>query len=212
MIPSVNRAFISYSRRHHGWVEVLHSNLERCTGLEIFLDTQDLGSGRSWPTGLEQGLDRATHLILVVTPEALASRWVLREVNGFLADGKLRLHVVKLIETPLPSFQKQIEHVDFVDHDAEKYRQGLRKLVAGLRGSAVDELEGIEFPTPPRPSLPAVLRGEPSKGATRFVVLCLQQLRPEPLPERDIGTSVGRKFLELFSPPPKNGGSFAVSL
>ncbi len=71
-------AFLSYAHRYAAWVEALHHNLELClkpAGEErpVFLDQVDLGAGRSWVTQLQAGLDQAERLVLVATPEALAS-------------------------------------------------------------------------------------------------------------------------------------------
>jgi len=55
--------------------------------------------------------------VLVVTPEALASSWVVNEWQSFVAsrsdwhDG--RLHLAILVDTPLPPFFSRIQHVDF---------------------------------------------------------------------------------------------------
>ena len=164
MIHFMAAIFISYPRRYLDWVEVLHCNLGRYLRVEIFLDACDLASGRSWPTDLQAALDRAAQLVLVVTPEALASRWVLREVNAFLAAGKKRLHLLKLVATPLPPFLEEVEWVDFEAHDRSKYERGLAKLVAGLRGSgsgaALPGHGAIEIPEAPDPGLPPPLRGE----------------------------------------------------
>ncbi len=39
----------------------------------VFLDQTDLASGRSWVAQLQEGLAKSDQLILVATPEALAS-------------------------------------------------------------------------------------------------------------------------------------------
>lgn len=62
-------AFLSYSHRDAPWVEVLQNNLE--TSLQalghhpsdVFRDETDFAPGRSWVTGLQQGLDRAPKVI-----------------------------------------------------------------------------------------------------------------------------------------------------
>ncbi|HEY2294033.1 MAG TPA: SUMF1/EgtB/PvdO family nonheme iron enzyme [Thermoanaerobaculia bacterium] len=134
-------AFVSYAHRDQPWVKALQTNLERCLAVagrpgKVFLDEVDLASGRSWVGQLQAGLDRSEHLILVATPEALASPRVADEWQSFIDirpdghDG--RLHVVHLVDVPLPPFLATIQWVDFREAGEERYRQELRKLVGGL--------------------------------------------------------------------------------
>ena len=105
-MPDRYAAFISYAHRYAPWVCALQANLEKCLAAagragEVFLDQTDLGSGRSWVTQLQAGIDRSEHFILVATPEALASPRVGDEWGSFLSTrrGWLeqgRLHLVSL--------------------------------------------------------------------------------------------------------------------
>jgi formylglycine-generating enzyme required for sulfatase activity len=171
MPPARHAAFLSYAHRYQDWVRVLHKNLERSLGPEwtVFLDQVDLGSGRSWVGQLQAGLDQAERMILVVTPEAMASPRVSDEWEGFVAvrrDWKQgNLHVVLLVETPLPPFLQPVQQVDLRAHDEGKYRSGLRELLGGLLGQhdrrSLPELPaGIEIPAPPHPGLPEALRSK----------------------------------------------------
>ncbi|MCP4544834.1 MAG: toll/interleukin-1 receptor domain-containing protein [bacterium] len=98
-MPRKYAAFLSYSHRYADWVEVLHANLEACLAhagepRQVFLDQVDLGTGHSWVSQLQAGLDQADKLVLVVTPEALASLRVEDEWGTFIAidrDWKGRL-------------------------------------------------------------------------------------------------------------------------
>ncbi len=167
-------AFISYSYRYREWVEILHSNLELCLAnlgeeRRVFLDQVDLGVGRSWISQLNEGLDRAEHFILVVTPEALASPRVSDEWESFIAKRRDwqygGLQIVMLVDTPLPPFLESIQFSDFRDHDEAQYRQSLAGLLAGLLGRLdrrrLPELaDSLQVPEAPTLSLPASLRQE----------------------------------------------------
>lgn len=86
------RAFLSYSSRYADWVEVLYRNLERVFGTgSVFLDRTSIRPGQSWVAALEQGLGEAQFLVLVATPEAFASPWVLQEIEGEQVDLEERL-------------------------------------------------------------------------------------------------------------------------
>jgi hypothetical protein len=161
--------FISYARRYESWVQALHDNLERClehAGYkpQLFLDTIDLRAGRSWLSQLQTGLARAERLLLIVTPEAMASPWVDAEWQTFVtshpdwADG--RVLVVRLIDSPLPPLLETLQHVvGFESYDKQGYLQELGKLVAALLGQSqpVSLPSGLDIPPPLDPGLPAAL-------------------------------------------------------
>ncbi len=161
-------AFISFSSRHREWVRVLHRNLTRCLGPgSVLLDEADLGPGRSWVSGLQEGLDRAARIVLVASPEAFVAPGVRHELDAFQArkpDWKAEglLLTALLVETPLPPFLASAHHVDFRDHGEAAYRQGLAALSAALQGIRdAGDLpplpDGLEVPEPPRGDLPAEL-------------------------------------------------------
>lgn len=165
-------AFISYSHRYKPWVATLQRHLEACLRAagaepqEVFLDQTDLASGRSWVTQLQAGVAQARHLILVATPESLASPRAADEWQAFVTrnrdykDG--RLHIVQLVEAPLPPFLDDIQRLDFVEHDAEQYFDQLRHLSGALQGLGPRQLPelptGLEAPGPPDDLLPRKLR------------------------------------------------------
>lgn len=203
--PERYAAFVSYAHRHQAWVEVLHRNLEAClrsanaSPSAVFLDKVDLGSGRSWVGQLQAGLDKADHLILVVTPEALASPRVGDEWEGFVASRpdwlQGHFHLVRLVDTPLPPFLAQAQWVDFAEHDEAKYRDSLRELAGALVGRRtkrdLPELPpGIDVPDRPSPVLRSDLR-------SRLVGWLEPRLR-RPVSRRAIGSQLGVEpaFLE----------------
>lgn len=165
-------AFLSYAHRDKPWVEALQKNLERCLAAagrpgKVFLDEVDLASGRSWVGQLQAGLDCSERLILVATPEALASPRVADEWRSFVA-GRAdwnggRLHIVHLVDVPFPPFLSQVQFVDFRKAGEDRYRLGLQMLVAGLLGKPGSRdlpalPAGIEIPSPPTGRLDPTLR------------------------------------------------------
>ena len=161
------KVFISYAHQHRPWVEVLERNLELCD-IDCFLDDLDIGVGRSWVGRLQEGLSRADRVVLVATPEAIASPRVTDELSSFIArhrdwlqDG--RVLIAHVVHTPLPPFQEQTQHADFRDHDDGQYRKALRALVAAVRGRRDKRdpprlPDGIEVPPSPAVTLPGALR------------------------------------------------------
>jgi formylglycine-generating enzyme required for sulfatase activity len=166
-MPQRYSVFLSYSRRDQEWVEVLHRNLETClqaAGGEgwVFHDLKDIGSG-SWVGQIQNALAEAGQLLLVVSPEALASSHVTEEWQGFHASFPDRpLHLARLVKAPLPPLLARLQQVDFREASEEKYLRGLQVLVAGLLGKVgrSDLLlpSGLTIPPPFEPRLPPVWR------------------------------------------------------
>jgi hypothetical protein len=164
-------AFISYSSRYKEWVRCLQANLELALAAhgetrKVFLDQTDLGAGQSWVAGLQAGFDQADQLILVVTPEALASPRVADEVEPFVAENRDwvgRLQLAVLVDAPLPPILSRIQKMDFEGHDATKYRGALSKLLGGVLGERGGRRQpalpqGIEIPDPPAGQAPREAR------------------------------------------------------
>jgi len=166
------RAFISYSHLYKDWVDALHRDLQDCLerfGEEpktVFLDSEDLRSGTLWLRQLQGALTESEHLVLVVTPEALASPHVEGEWSAFLSRGrdwlKGRFHVVRLLSCPLPPFLSSMEYRDFQEHDDVRYRKELGKLVEALLARRIPRLQAFldmrSAPKPPRNAVPPALR------------------------------------------------------
>ncbi len=81
--------FISYAREDLAFVENVAERLN-LAGIECWYD-KSLRGGESWPREMQRRLEESRVLIVVVTPAARASDWVLREV---LSAQKLRLKIV----------------------------------------------------------------------------------------------------------------------
>jgi hypothetical protein len=181
-MPERYTAFISYASPYLEWVETLHRNLERC-GETLFLDRVDVGPGRSPVQQRQAGLDAGGRMVLVATPEALASARVMDEWGALIAQHRdwkqnARLQLALLVDTPLPPFLLDLQDVDFRQHTPTLYRERLRELLGGVRGLTSRRLlpalpDGIEVPSPPPLRLPTELRGA--------LVALLEPLMRDPL-------------------------------
>jgi hypothetical protein len=105
--------------------------------------------------------------VLVATPEALASPRVADEWQSFIAlqrdRNEGRLHIVHLVDVPLPPFLAQIQCVDFRQAGEASYLQALRKLTAGILGhpgasNLPELLPRLTTPRPPETGLSPALR------------------------------------------------------
>jgi hypothetical protein len=94
------RVFVSYSRRDISYVRRLVEHLTQA-GVPVWVD-HDIEYGDQWKTVIRGQLDASAAVIVVMTPAAMASEWVAREVN--YAKGRRKpLFPLLLAGDPFPA-------------------------------------------------------------------------------------------------------------
>jgi formylglycine-generating enzyme required for sulfatase activity len=81
--PSMSHIFISYNRKDREYAYALADHLQE-RGLNIWIDKVGIEYGVDWWDAIVEGLKQAGAFIVVMTPDAKSSTWVMREV--FLAE------------------------------------------------------------------------------------------------------------------------------
>lgn len=95
------KVFVSHAHSDAAVVRRLREALEP-HGAEVWVDRRELAPGDALDPEIRAALDRATHVIVVLSPEALKSAWVKKEVDyarQTAAGGGLRL--VPVMRPPL---------------------------------------------------------------------------------------------------------------
>ena len=126
-VPNSARAFVSYSREDSGFVLRLCQDL-RAAGAAIWLDKLDISPGEEWDQAVERGLSECRRILVVLSPNSVASQNVLDEVAFALAKKKSILPV-HFQDCEVPYRLSRLQYVDFrTDYDS-----AFRELVAALR-------------------------------------------------------------------------------
>jgi hypothetical protein len=129
--------FISYSRADEAEVLRLAKNLHQL-GVQAFFDQWEIGPGDVFVHHLDRGILESKNGILVVSPAALASRWVGEENAAMLTrtvDGRQRLIPVLLKEVEeLPAFLGSRHWIDLRGADGPVYERRVRELADALQG------------------------------------------------------------------------------
>ncbi len=128
--------FISHSSRDKTFVSVLQRSLEYY-GIPIFVDDKDIAPGDSIPERIHHGIERSTHLILILSAHAIASNWVREEFD--IAKMRERINssykIIPLLieDMELPVFLAHVKYLDFRQWMVkEKYYDELKRLVRAL--------------------------------------------------------------------------------
>jgi hypothetical protein len=127
-------AFISYSRSDEAFVRQLATDLD-AQGIEVWVDSQAIVVGEPFARKILDGIANADYLVAVLSPQAITSEWVNREIQSALtaAREKHRPVLLPLLLHPcdVPADLDGLQRADFTG--STNYRSGLRELVTGMR-------------------------------------------------------------------------------
>ncbi|MFO1051287.1 MAG: SUMF1/EgtB/PvdO family nonheme iron enzyme [Planctomycetota bacterium] len=156
------RVFLSYSRIDRSWVASFREHLlEHLEGTwDVFWD-QAIDPGDDWRSFLEREVGDADKMLLIATPESVASPEVRRERELYeQRTTRKGLLIVRRASCHLCEAWRRTHYVDCLD--AADYAATLRRVAASIRGIAEDQLptptslENPHWTVPNR--LPAKLR------------------------------------------------------
>lgn len=130
--------FISYSRSDSEFVDKLEDDLlgER---FKTWVDRRKLEGGQVWDAEIERAIQRCQLLLVVLSPDALQSRWVRQEYVYAMKRNKL---VIPIIYHPCQSVPRKLARLQLLDFKAglnfeAKYRFAFGQLVARLDAVAL---------------------------------------------------------------------------
>ena len=127
--------FICHSSVDKPFVEKLAGDL-RNLGLGVWLDRWEIKVGDSIINQIEAGIDENDYLAVVISPEAVSSPWVRRELNAAvireLDERKVVVLPILYRQAEIPLLIRDKLYADFT----KAYDQGLRSLVERLAPDA----------------------------------------------------------------------------
>ena len=150
--------FISYSREDQDKVTALAEKL-RASGVAVWMDVGGIDAATMWSEEIVNALDGAKVLLLMVTPSAVNSHNVAKEVI-LTSERKGHILPVHLEPTQIPAGLKYqlagIQHIEYFQGDPE---ENVRVIVRSLERIGV----AIKQSAPPaRPEAPSVQAVAPS--------------------------------------------------
>jgi hypothetical protein len=118
------KIFISYARVDSEFAEKLVTDL-RSAGVDLWFDQHDILPGDRWDSAVETALMTSPWLMVVLTPESVASQNVMDEVAEALKLGK-RIVPVLHRQCDIPFRIGRLQYVDFTG----SYERGIKQLMA----------------------------------------------------------------------------------
>ena len=144
--------FISYSRRDQEFVTRLASDLNERVAF-VWFDRSTIQPGQKWHEEIMEGIQECKAFILVLSPDALQSRYVREEVNRALELGKTIFPVIYRPANWTDKFEMLVKEVQTLDLRSGSYTDNFQKLVDGLieagAAKATEERPFLRQPTQP---------------------------------------------------------------
>ncbi len=138
----MTRVFISYSRVDEGFARRLATDLDRL-GAEVWIDVDDIPPGANWSTAIQQGLDTCDALVLIISPDSLASKNVEDEWQYVRDESKA---ILPVLWRPVPKLHFQLRRIQYVDFHRQSYETALGQLYARLFDGAGSAPAGPSAP------------------------------------------------------------------
>ncbi len=123
--------FISYSRRDQEFVSRLAANLDAQVA-GVWFDQSAIQPGENWHDEIMEGIRDCRAFILVLSPDAMESRYVREEVNKALELGKTIFPVIYRPATWTGEFASLVHEIQTLDLRSGSYTDNFQKLVDGL--------------------------------------------------------------------------------
>lgn len=126
------RIFVSYSRQDQAFARRLAASLSDM-GADVWIDVEDIPVGMKWSSAIQQGLDTGQLLIVVISPDSMASRNVEDEWQYYLDQGK---PVVPILLHPA-NIHFQLNRIQYIDFHQQDYATALHQLYGQLKSKGL---------------------------------------------------------------------------
>jgi transposase InsO family protein len=126
------RVFLSHRTESEGPLALRLAEDLESQGVRCWVAPRDIDPGSTWPQAIEAGLRGCTHVAVLATERAIASRAVRQELQiaeMLELDGRVVLVPLLLEQLELPLWLRVTQGVDFT----ASYADGLAALLGALR-------------------------------------------------------------------------------
>jgi formylglycine-generating enzyme required for sulfatase activity len=169
-VTSVKQVFISHATAADGaFAQRLAGDLRRL-GVKVWIAPESIRIGESWVKAIERGLRESSHVVIVLTPAALASKWVEKETEVAIAEerrGRLQIFPLDVEPCEISLLLSSYQMIPF----RRGYDAGLSRL-AGILGLHVTPVLERRQPFEPEliliPASEFLMGSDPEKDKGAF--------------------------------------------
>ncbi|MCB9450868.1 MAG: TIR domain-containing protein [Anaerolineaceae bacterium] len=145
----MGHVFLSYSRKDSAIMQQVRDKL-REDNLPVWTDEKLEPGTRSWKESIENALESADCLVVILSPESKKSPWVREEMNYAEAQD-VRIFPIMAVGDEKSSVPFGYITAQWIDiRNPSEFQRGMRLLSAGIRNYlGIEQRESIK-PTPPQ--------------------------------------------------------------
>jgi Tol biopolymer transport system component len=129
----MTRLFISYSRKDVAFAQRLAAALESL-GADVWIDRDDIPAGMKWSSAIQQGLNISSVMLVIISPDSMASRNVEDEWQFYLDHNK---PVLPILLRPA-EVHFQLSRIQYVDFYNQPYDTAFQQLYGELRRKGIE--------------------------------------------------------------------------
>ena len=129
-MAKIKQVFISYDSEDTQFAHRLASDLQQL-GVRVWIAPESIRPGEDWVDAINRGLGESSHMLVVLTPAAVSSRWVRTETNVAIRlerEGRMQMIPLDVKPCDAPLLWTGYQMVPF----RRDYETGLRQLTAIL--------------------------------------------------------------------------------
>jgi ABC-type branched-subunit amino acid transport system substrate-binding protein len=131
------KVFISHAHTNEPLVKKVTAALEEA-GLEVWDDTREIMPGDNWANKVAQALQESEAMVVLLTPDALRSSWVRRDIEYALGEQGYRKRVIPVLvgdakELPkedVPWILRRLRMIKLAEHAREE--EGIKQIAQAL--------------------------------------------------------------------------------
>jgi len=119
-----SQVFLSYSRKDQNFALELAQRMKQ-RNVPVWVDQWDIPPSANWPREVQSAIQSCTHVLLVLSPNSIASKEVRSEMYYASDSGKIILPVI-CAPCDIPLRIRPLQYVDFTSLD---YSTALEKVI-----------------------------------------------------------------------------------
>jgi HEAT repeat protein len=129
----VAQIFISYSRKHPVYADFLIEDLER-DGYTYWMDRSNMPPGKRWQQSIFHAIDDAMVVLIIVTKEALRSKWIRLEIEYAVSRSKTCIPLfMQTLDIDMTLKMWGLDAFHAIDFVADRRKAAYAKLLEALQ-------------------------------------------------------------------------------
>lgn len=131
IIRNPRQIFLSHAHQDAEVAQKLAHDLE-AHGYDVWIAQDSIRSGEKWVEAINRGLEESGPFVLLLSPDAVASRWGKMETNAaieFEHEGEMHFYPLMFKTCQLPALWRAFQYISLTDD----YTVGVSTLLSSLK-------------------------------------------------------------------------------